>query len=204
MLDAAMLFDVLYDADDVLRLIKDRAWCGQEGLGRLPQYLPSIGSILLFNSGEVRVCTYLRVFVQSTTRCKAMIHYLMHVTAVWHRIPIGSTLRWTTWRAWVVCVTDLPRKSSNNWQQLPRRSWMDPHWYVRVEREAHVIQPITNRWLLKNTRLQPTWAKPQFIYSPDLGEVPTFDLPQNLPLANLADIRFAGTCTLFAFDLNSE
>ena len=37
----------------------------------------------------------------------------------------------------------------------------------------------------------PSWAKPQFVYSPDLGDVPTFDLPQNLPLANLADIRFS-------------
>jgi len=43
--------------------------------------------------------------------------------------------------------------------------------------------------LFDGSRL-PAYAKPQFMYSPDLGDVPTFDVPQNLPLARVADIRF--------------
>lgn len=40
--------------------------------------------------------------------------------------------------------------------------------------------------------LQPTFAALQYEYKPDLGQVPVFALPQNLPLGKLADINFGG------------
>jgi len=51
--------------------------------------------------------------------------------------------------------------------------------------------------LVDGTEL-PTFLGPQYDYKPDLGAVPVFQLPQNLPLNRLADINFEGALTSIA------
>lgn len=102
----------------------------KEGLGRLPAYLPSVSSALLFNSDENLYKKY---------------------------------------------------QSINNLEGV---GGIDKE----QEDEELAAAPHT---LLEGTNL-PVFGGLQFEYKPDIGEVPTFDLPTNLPLGKLADINFGG------------
>ena len=99
-----------------------------EGLGRLPSYLPSISSILLFNS--------------DTNPYKAM--------------------RYT--------------------DNLEGTAGEDR----KVEHTGPAAAP---RSIVEGADL-PTFSAYQFEYRPLLGDLPTFNLPANLPLGMLADIHF--------------
>jgi WAS protein family homolog 1 len=102
-----------------------------DGLGRLPSYLPSISSVLLFNSAENPYKEYVSLNnlegVGGTDRAKAQ--------------------------------------------------------------QGLADAPIT---LVEGANYTGYTGGPNFVYTPELTDLPTFDLPQNLPLGQLADIQFAG------------
>ena len=102
-----------------------------EGLGRLPSYLPSISSILLFNSDEN------------------------------------------------------PYKAYHSINNLEGTAGEDR----KVEQAGPSAAP---RSIVEGADL-PTFSAYQFEYRPLLGELPTFDLPANLPLGMLADISFGSS-----------
>lgn len=99
-----------------------------EGLGRLPPYLPSVSSILLFNSDEN------------------------------------------------------PYKKYVSFNNLEGRGGED-----RVEQQRELAE--APKTIFEGTGL-PTFQAMAYEYKPDLGQVPTFALPANLPLGRLADISF--------------
>ncbi|MDO9334462.1 MAG: hypothetical protein Q7T57_08080, partial [Dehalococcoidales bacterium] len=105
-----------------------------EGLGRLPAYLPSISSVLLFNSDENP--------------------YKQYVT-INNLEGVGGQDR---------------AQESGGPSAAPRS-------------------------LIDGLEL-PTYAGFTFEYKPLLGELPQFDLPQNLPLGKLADITFGAESAL--------
>lgn len=99
-----------------------------EGLGRLPPYLPSVSSILLFNSDEN------------------------------------------------------PYKKYVSFNNLEGTGGED-----RVEQQRELAE--APKTIFEGTGL-PTFQAMAYEYKPDLGQVPTFALPANLPLGRLADISF--------------
>ena len=99
-----------------------------EGLGRLPSYLPSISSVLLFNSDENPYKQYVSI---------------------------------------------------NNLEGVGGQ-----------DRAQDSVGPSAAPKSLIDGLELPTYAGFTFEYKPMLGEMPTFDLPQNLPLGKLADITF--------------
>jgi hypothetical protein len=99
-----------------------------EGLGRLPSYLPSISSVLLFNSDENPYKQYVSI---------------------------------------------------NNLEGVGGQ-----------DRDKEAGGPSAAPKSLVDGLELPTYAGFTFEYKPALGELPTFDLPQNLPLGKLADITF--------------
>lgn len=99
-----------------------------EGLGRLPAYLPSISSVLLFNSDENPYKQYVSI---------------------------------------------------NNLEGVGGQ-----------DRAQDAAGPSAAPKSLIDGLELPTYAGFTFEYKPLLGEMPTFDLPQNLPLGKLADIAF--------------
>ena len=134
-----------------------------EGLGRLPAYLPSISSILLFNS--------------DTNPYKV------------NSTPTPSASRSATLTSAIAGLTLLTRVST-----------------VSVCKRYHSINNLEGtggkdratestgpsaapRSIVEGADL-PTFAAYQFEYRPLLGDLPTFDLPANLPLGMLADIHF--------------
>ena len=99
-----------------------------EGLGRLPAYLPSISSVLLFNSDENPYKQY---------------------------------------------------SSVNNLEGVGGQ-----------DRQQEVTGPsAAPRSIVEGADL-PTFSAYQFEYKPVIGDLPTFNLPANLPLGMIADIQF--------------
>ena len=126
---------VLYTSLTTARLLRAEHESGfneeqelAEGLGRLPAYLPSVSSVLLFNSDENPYKQYVSIN---------------------NLEGVGGQDR----------ATDAGGPSA-----APKS-------------------------LIDGLEL-PTYAGFTFEYKPLLGEMPTFDLPQNLPLGKLADISF--------------
>lgn len=105
-----------------------------EGLGRLPAYLPSISSVLLFNSDENP--------------------YKQYVTI-------------------------------NNLEGVGGQ-----------DRATELAGPSAAPQSLIDGLELPTYAGFTFEYKPLLGELPSFDLPTNLPLGKLADISFGADAAL--------
>ena len=99
-----------------------------EGLGRLPAYLPSISSVLLFNSDENPYKQY---------------------------------------------------SSVNNLEGVGGQ-----------DRQQEVVGPsAAPKSIIEGADL-PTFSAYQFEYKPVIGDLPTFNLPANLPLGMIADIQF--------------
>jgi len=128
--DTSALFSTLVNQ----RLQRTEALTGDEeqemaeGLGRLPAYLPSISSVLLFNSDENPYKQY-------------------------------------------VSINNLEGVGGEDRQQALGGPSAAP------------------QSLIEGLAL-PTFSGFTFEYKPLLGEMPTFDLPSNLPLGKLADISF--------------
>ena len=102
-----------------------------EGLGRLPAYLPSISSVLLFNSDENPYKQY---------------------------------------------------SSVNNLEGVGGQ-----------DRQQEVVGPsAAPKSIIEGADL-PTFSAYQFEYKPVIGDLPTFNLPANLPLGMIADIQFGNT-----------
>ena len=107
-----------------------------EGLGRLPAYLPSISSILLFNSDDNPYKQY-------------------------------------------VSINNLEGSSGGRQRQQQQQD----------AQGATGPAAAAPRSIIDGADL-PTFAGYQFEYRPLLGELPSFNLPANLPLGMLADIQF--------------